>query len=745
MKTPPTAGQIIASRSDRLGARLIAIANTMRLAASYGIEYQIRWLEKWELTDPTDIFTPEFVSERFISPQEFTERRHHAAPFSNFSSDRQNADAFLAHIAHGEDIILDTVFGIHVFQGENAEEVQRLFLEQFDAIPFAKPLLPHMEILRTRLSDPAKETVAYHIRRGDLVNDIQAMNRKWPNKFVPDAFFERHIETRLARQAETILFSDSEVVLAEYKAKFPGLILVADMFAFDGLTQAQIDFLELYAMSCCQKIVAPLESAFSQTAQTIGGADFVAVENDLSEEERTAAFEALCDSLEHRPDDFANEGDIGQCLVYADRYLCEANRKKDIARIMSGYVADGMCLSFVFAILFRRLFETGQYEEILRMRRFVDEGYVYNLRSFAQVALYHGCAHLMLGQKAEGLRQITAAFWHEPVEGEINALCSSLIHQGELDEKNFWFSDRAITRYMHNSWSHRSLEEHYPAMLEQEVLTPGKHLPTCRPLVWEWTNFTRAHLNAHYRFKGHFKTFTKGLRTRKWHEYERVHAMSFLALSECLQGNLEEAKRLAQQALEIEPDNALFHKRMVDVFLGLDDLGAAADHAREAIRLDPDARMYAALLGHCQQRAGDMQAALGSYQMALRDDVLAFPTIYFAAATCCDALNAPEMELEFMEKGLALSPTQWREQVRRGKLLGQLDRGGEALDVFRRTHRWADRRPPVTLGLGQILDQLDRPEEAIKVLSDAADRYPDKPQFKKALQKARKTARKGSQ
>ncbi|WP_342075973.1 tetratricopeptide repeat protein [Yoonia sp. SS1-5] len=734
-------GSLIASRPDRLGARLIAIANTMRLAATYKIDYKIHWLEKWELTDPAEIFDKQFIKDRFIPSQQFAQRRRDATPFGNIIDDNAGAKKLLDHIANGEDVILDIVFGVYNFASEDPVDIRRQFLSELRSIPFTQPLVKHMAVLRERLSDPAQETVAYHIRRGDLTNDIQAMNRQWPNKFVPDEFFERHIAARRDQRAETILFSDDPKVLERYKASFPDLKLVHDLFDFGALTQAQIDLLELYAMSCCQTIVAAPESAFSQTAQTIGDAKFISVEDDLKPDERVEAFEALCKNLEHRPDTFANEGEIGQCLVHADRYLSETNQKKDIARIMSSYVENGMCLSFVFATLFKRLFETGQYEEIIRLRTYVDQGFVYNLRSFAQVALYHGCALLMLGRRQEALIQISAAFWHEPVEGEINVLCSALMCQGDLTEQNFWFSDPAMTRYMHNAWAHRYLGEYYQVMLDQGILSPPRHLPTTRALVWEWSEFTRAHLNDHYRYKGHFKSLIKGLKNRRWHDHEQDNATSFIALTECRQGHAETASELASTALANQPENPIFHKRMADVYLLQKNPKAAISHLEKSVALNPDARMYAALLGHAKQLNGAFADALAAYQTALAGDRLASPKIYFAAAECCKELNDPEAELSFLERGLQLSPTQWREQIRKAALLRKLDRPMDALDVYRNTHRWADRRPPVTLGLADLLDQLDQPAEAIGILEQAAARYPDKPQFQKRLKKARRAAK----
>jgi hypothetical protein len=116
-----------------------------------------------------------------------------------------------------------------------------------------------------------KTLTAYHIRRGDIILDPIASNKLWPNKFIPQEFYEQHLDVTLRDpNAQVLCFSDTPIEVDRLKENDPDRVQgFKDLLGNREFTTGARDFLELYAMSRCQQIYGPPSSAFSQTAMAI--------------------------------------------------------------------------------------------------------------------------------------------------------------------------------------------------------------------------------------------------------------------------------------------------------------------------------------------------------------------------------------------------------------------------------------------------------------------------------------------
>jgi tetratricopeptide (TPR) repeat protein len=723
-----TQGKLVAFRADRMGGRLIALLNTMRFARSFNLPFVIHWRDSDGLGDGTELFAEEFVRDHFIDKPTYQQMKASATAITTVIQS-PSEEVFRANFNGGMHVLLDPPFDVLKMPFEDEEEVNRTFRYVVDTLPLNPILAQHLDALRTKLRDD-RRTVAYHIRRGDLTSDLRAMNRAWPNKFVPDEFFETHIRTNLdGNGARTILFSDNKSVLERYTGMFPDLLTFSKVADTSALTEVQRDALELFAMSLSDLIVAPPSSAFSSTAKTIGGGDFRDVESEISTEERHQALDVLAARLKNQPDLFANEGEIGQYLVYACEHLVGTGRRSEFVDLARQHINAGLNIAFVYAMAFREMFFDGQYQAICDLRPFVDRGFVTFQRSFAQIVLYHGLALLMLGRKDEAMEQIASAFWHEPVEGEINALTGLLRSQGDFHDGNFWVTDPHIEHLFPNRFIVEYIRNFYKAPVEAGILKFDKMVPTNRVMVWEWPDFTRSDMRSHYKFHGHFRSILTTLERRVWSDKLKPHLDSFTGMIALREGDFPLAEKFILQAITTKPEIALFYKRLAELRHEQGRNDEALDAMDQAISLAPQVSIFRAMRGLFQWRGGDADGAATLLVNLVDEGQLKFPSIYFLAADAASAAGRKEDAMRMLEHGLIASPLNWRRQHALAELKADSgDRDG-AESILDWALQWADDHPPLVRLKSDFLVEGGKIDEARALLERLVARYPDKKQY----------------
>lgn len=731
-------GKLISFRADRLGARLISLVNTMRMADSFGLPFVVHWRDSDGLEDPTELFSRDFVRDHFIDKHEFQRLRDRATPLLAVLPSQTRA-TLLAHLDDDRHIVVDPVFDVQFFPFERPDEVRASFLRQVEALPLNPLLAGRLSRMRAQVKN-GRRSIAYHIRRGDLTADRRAMNRAWPNKFVPDEFFEAHMRANLDQDARVFLFSDNASVLDRYSREFPDLVTFEQLAGNEGLTPVQRDALELFTMAMVDQIIAPPSSAFSSTAKTIGGAAFSDVESQLPEAARAVALDRMCQNLAERPESFANVGEIGQYLVYAMNHLVGTGRRADFIALARSHVESGLNIAFLHADLFREMFLDGQYEQICELRRVVDRGYVHFSRSFAQVALYHGAALLMLGRHDEAIPQLTSAVWHEPVEGEIDALAGALAAQGLLGRGNFWFSDPQLDRMFANRFALGFARKYFAAALQADVLRIERPATSCRLLVWEWIDFTRSDLRKKYRYKGHFRAALKVLARHTWPPERQPHLDGITGLVHLHEGNIDRAEALLLSAVAAKPQNSLFHKRVAELRLEQGRFDQALAAIDRAIALEPAARLYGAMRALILSRAGDPRGAATTLMPLLGGTGLHFPSLYYLAADSWREAGEMDRAVDALRAALALEPMHWRRQLDLAGMLAGLGHIDEAIPVLDWTLGWADDHPPMVTGAAQLLADHGRMDLATGVLDRAIAAYPDKPQYQRLLARLKREA-----
>src|SRR6056297_3762860 len=120
-------GWFIGLRKDQLGARLLMMLNSIRLAEDYGTDFRINWFPRGamapKLDTPADLFAADFIDRHFIDNADFEALDAQTKPLRTFLRD-SSPDRLEAHLAGGGHVLLDEGFEIVEFPWEDAADLR---------------------------------------------------------------------------------------------------------------------------------------------------------------------------------------------------------------------------------------------------------------------------------------------------------------------------------------------------------------------------------------------------------------------------------------------------------------------------------------------------------------------------------------------------------------------------------------------------------------------------------------------
>ena len=106
----PGRGLFIGLRKDQLGARLLMMLNSIRLAEDYRTDFRINWFPRGamapKLDTPSDLFAPAFIERHFIDNADFEALDDRIEPLWSFARD-DSPDRLEAHLAQREPLGAD--------------------------------------------------------------------------------------------------------------------------------------------------------------------------------------------------------------------------------------------------------------------------------------------------------------------------------------------------------------------------------------------------------------------------------------------------------------------------------------------------------------------------------------------------------------------------------------------------------------------------------------------------------------
>lgn len=295
MTLPP--GTILADRTDRLGGRMIAIANAMRLARLFDRPLRIHWPAVddigADLNDPLQLFDAGFAARHILPalPPDLTVTR------TGWLSGQPTATARTL-LDTGAVIATDMAFDLFAFADEDPADVAAQVQALWDTFPLAPPLHTLRDRFRATLGP---DTVAYHLRRGDILHGEETRWAPWPDKHRPDEYVDRHLALTLTRGLRPLVFTDHPPAAEALCARHPQLIDAATFLPSDGLTPAQSDAAAFIALSLCRTVYGARHSAFSLIPTLLGGGTCRDILDDLPADDLRTATVALAARLSTIP------------------------------------------------------------------------------------------------------------------------------------------------------------------------------------------------------------------------------------------------------------------------------------------------------------------------------------------------------------------------------------------------------------------------------------------------------------
>jgi hypothetical protein len=720
MQSAQGAGRLIAFRNDRLGARLIALVNAMRLAETTGGAFATRWIEATDiarsLNDPTAFFTPDFVAAHFLTDDDWRARRHNVARLAPETT----RESLRQLLGNGRDVLVDNGLDLVVLAGEDAAEVRAAAAAIWRAFPFAEALDRSFAAARTAFAG----STAYHIRRGDMISEPRAMNRPWPGKYVPDDYYLAHMRRVMAREGvRPVLFCDDAPTVERFRAAFPALLPAATLIEGEGLGDGQRDLTELYAMSCCARIIAPSHSAFSSAAATLGGIPRLDVAEDIAPAEREAAGEALIERLA-APDPTAPAaaaGDTGQGLYHAAQLLAEDARSAEAGEMIARHLRAGLEISFLYPTAMQHLLEGGRPEAALEVAAIMDRGFVRHRRDFAAAEMLRATALLAQGARAPAVRHAANAFWHDPQQRIVREGAALLVAGGILDSQNFLPLSpalRALGRRNPPGGEKGRWTDTLVRLVPKRAQGARIGLPDLEPLGWEWYLFTRGFIARS--MAGGAGRDDEG---RKLAQIALARpgpdAESLVALHQAFLNPGPAAIDALLGLAEVAPGEAAVLHRLSAALMLRQDRERARAAADRAVAAAPGSAAHLAWRGLIRLRMRETAEAADDISGAIEGG-LAFPGLFPFLAEAHRRLRNPEGVEAALDAGLRLAPFEPHLRWRRASYLAGIGRDGAAIEDLDVLERLGNQQTKTLKLHAELCERTGQPERAAGYLRLAA-------------------------
>lgn len=704
-------GSIIAFRNDRMGARLMTMMNTIRIARDYDMPYYFVWKTDGrtseELLAPTEIFDAAYFAAHEIAITDYRDVPPHALDLQ-FLGAHSTADDFKTLIQSQTPLICQGA-SLMVLPWERADDVAPRYAAAIQDLQFNPSVTAAMVAVDATL---AHSGTAFHIRRGDIIYNPVTSNQVWSNKYIPREFYEVLAKRLITDpEARILVFSDEPAEIAHLKALSPQILGAADVIPAD-LTLAQRDFIELYAMSRCAKIYGPPSSGFSMTAGLMGNCAVHDVRSALHDTEHNAALDLLVARLERDDPIFLSDGDIGQCLPFAVDHLNATGRGAQALDLLQSYDSRGFHKMFFYQLLLRQNMIMGQYTAPAQIIETftnapLDMAIQGRLEThWAEVQRLSAIAAAHAGDQARAQYHITLALWYAPIHRPTVVNLCQMIGTGLIDPATCAIPfDPAVRRPL-------------PPATAQTILTREPHPALAPPLhgqtfdvipldimAYDWRPFLGKRLMRGFGEPAMIRRSVDVITTQFARHLPADVMASVLGLYAHVAGETDKALDLLEMALSEQPDHPLWIKRAAIARLAVDaqDETAASMLARAAEIGGPHSLYAAALADHYWTRDQRPQAVKIMQQLCTADFVL--PEVAFLTAQMMrQARQTGVAALGYVDQALASAPHIRRYMALRTHILCDLGshdqahamidtiiaRFGEARDIERLRARAGD-------------------------------------------------------
>ncbi|SHM63567.1 Tetratricopeptide repeat-containing protein [Roseovarius litoreus] len=655
-------GCFIGLRKDQLGARLLMMLNAIRLAEDYDTDFRINWFPRGamapKLDTPTDLFTPAFIDRHFMDNDTFEALTPAPTPIWVFLKD-DRPDRLQAHLASGGHVVLDEGFEIVEFAWEDGEDLRGRFRGFISRIGFNPVVEGHIAEIEKAMSRNGGRTIAYHIRRGDILNEDPWKHKEWPAKIEPDELYSAHLEKN--KGAGALVFSDQPESIARFTKAHPQVGSIEDLVDLSGCKPVQRDFLELFAMSRASEIVAPPISAFSRAAARLSGQERKCFHEVMTVAERDLAYERVYDRFVKGPGEFITPSEAAHVFVKLARRLQEAGREQEawtIGQAILDAGADNAFMPLFHAINGMYL---SKWDEALR---YIDialsdphqwqENYITGLAVRAHVL---GA----LGRRKGARQSFLQAFWQKPMLPDITVIGTFMIKRGRLRPGATLPFDRDTLLVLPVRYLQTNI-----VVQQSRILRRRASDLSSIAIEWPWFAMdgkTDRLLNAPReleRMRDRLAAHHGGT--------PGAGPYSYCALLEARMGRLKEALEMNTKAVEAAPEDAMVRKRQAEILLMTGDHAAALSEAEICRAIAPDHAFWHFLTGLIHRAAGDAAQARTWFEAACAMDA-STAELHAQLADLCREMGDEEGAVAALDRAAEIAPNQQRYRNRRERLL----------------------------------------------------------------------------
>src|SRR6056297_932652 len=658
-------GWFIGLRKDQLGARLLMMLNSIRLAEDYGTDFRINWFPRGamapKLDTPSDLFAQEFIDRHFIDNESFEALDSLTKPLWSFLKDK-TPKRLETHLAEGGHVLLDEGFEIVEFPWEDGSDLRGRFRGFISRIGFNPVVQRHIGQIETAMAQGSGRVVAYHIRRGDILNEDPWKHKEWPAKIEPDELYSAYLEKNAG--AGALVFSDQAESIARFTTAHSQVRSITDLVDLEGCKPVQRDFLELFAMSRASEIVAPPISAFSRAAARLSGQERKCFHEVMTLAERDAAYERLLERFGRGVSEFITPSEAAHVHVKLARRLQETGRDEaawEIGEAILAAGADNAFLPLMQAICGIYLHRWDAARAHVRAALAHPDQWQENTVTALAVE-----AHILgaLGRRHGARRSFLRAFWQKPMLPDVTVIGTFMIKRRRLRPGRVLPFDRDTLLMLPIPHQVTNIQLQQARILRRRAVD----LAT---IAVEWPDFAIDGKLA--RLLGSRRDLAALCERIEAHPDFAPGTLpdSFCALLEARMGRLDAARARNAAARAASPDAPLIAKRQAEILSLAGDHAGALRELAACRAMAPDHAFWHYLEGRIHHVAGDLSAARAAMAGAAEmDDSTA--ELHARLADLCRELGDEAGAVAALDRAAEIAPNQQRYANRRARLLKKI-------------------------------------------------------------------------
>lgn len=718
---PHLSGHVIAHRNDRMGSRLIAMINAMRIADVLDLPFSVGWTTHGrtskEIRHPSDIFSEAFISKHFFGGEDLAKIWSHLVDLGALG--KVTPQDIKKGARSGNSYLSEVSIGSIVLPWEDKATVQAALPEYFKQIPFSPVVTAAMRNIDQCFS--GLELRAYHIRRGDIISDPITSEKLWPNKYIPREFYEVHIRQFLANGGDRcIVFSDTPAEIDRLKTVDDRIVSFDDIVPNEGLLAGQRDFLELYSMSKCPQIFGPPESAFSQTAATIGGGTVYAVQSSLGDAEQAQAMDLMAQRMKQPKRYFLGDGDVGQNFPFLINHY-EAAGQPAVARgIIQELVEDGFSRSYAFSQLCKLSLACNDLNSVHGILAAAKRRPIMAEAEMTEPYAYAALAHMQNGSKNAALEHIQAAYWLSPLSKLVSGILNMMLSAGWLDSRSMYPHDEALVRNKGKLFSQNNPElDVFNALAMPDGYEGKLQFYPWDLAVRDWRFIHGKKLSRAFWQKGKLQNELNRL-IRSSSKFAGSPQLSsaasiYLRYLEKFDSALSESRN----AEASDHHNPLYAKRTADILLESGEIEQGIVALARAAEMSEDNPYYLAHLGFWYGKAKMPDQAYQTFEKLADIDHTSIEVTMLTSEFLRRKPKSRDRALALINKANEAAHGSLRLLIAKARQLLALDRIAEAEGIYRMIATQRTAHQNVFVQMYRILLKLDQEPLAKSIVADS--------------------------